>query len=222
MTSAFIAFANVSRSVQITATNVLLAVTPIATGDSGVIFRSMLLNYYTTENLTVNFANIQYEQGFYSYPSDMNHIAKTGGEEKITGGDFKATGVATADLKGQAVFTGWAAVDGGYPVPAGVSIPTIDVEKYQNAVSTTPTTPDGGENNGSNNNGSNNNDSNNGSSNTDTTAPETKAPTTKAPTTEAPAAAEGGCGSTVGMAGLLVLALVAVAAVVPTKKKVRD
>ena len=226
MTSAFIAFANVTRSTQITANNVLLAVTPIPTGDSGVIFRSMLLNYYTTANLTVNFTNIRYEQGFYTYPADMNHIAKTGGEAKITGGDFKATAVATADLKGQAVFTGWTAVDGNYPIPAGVTIPTIDVDAFINAVPPTPSAPnEGGENNENTENTTDNGNSSNtnkpgSSNNSSSTTAET---TTTTPETDAPADAKsGGCGSTVEFAGIALLALVAVMAVVPFKKKVKN
>ena len=229
MTAAFIGFANVTRSIQIKANDVLLVITPIATGDSGVIFRSMLMNYYTTANLTVDFSNITYVKGgFVTYPEGMLHIAKTGGEAKISGGDFEATIAAAADVKGQAVFTGWTAVDGGYPIPAGVTIPTIDLDVYKNAASTTPATPDnGGDNNTDNSNNNNNNDNNssnnnNNNSNTNTNnGSDNNAGTTEttAATTDSSAEEKSGCGSSMGLAGISALALAAVIAVVPFKKK---
>ena len=132
----------------------------------------------------------------------------------VTGGDFKATGVATADLKGQAVFTDWTAVENDYPIPSGVNIPTIDMDAYKNL--TAPTPPASSESNNSSTNNSNNNSSSNNSGSNKT---ETKAPETDAPTTEATAEAKGGCGSSIGFAGISILALAAVAAITLSKKK---
>ena len=52
-----------------------------------------------------------------------------------------------------------------------------------------------------------------------TEAPTTEAPKTEAPTTEAPAADEGGCGSTVGVAGLALVAALGTCTVFVSKKR---
>ena len=223
MTSAFVGYvqAPASPQQQFTANNVLLAVAPVPTGADNVIFNTMLFNTWNSATLSTTLSNVKYDGGLYSYPTDFKHINVMYGSATVTDPTFTATGVATADLKGQAVFTDWTAVDGNYPIPVGVTIPTIDVEKYQNAVDSTPSAPDeGGENNGNTENENNNNNdssnTNNGSTNTntDTTATE--------PVTNAPADAKSGCGSTVEFAGIALLALVAVMAVVPFKKKVKN
>ena len=228
-TSAFIGYLNVSSAPRsITANNVLLALRPIPTGDSGnIIFQTMLFRTWPNSGLNVNFSNIKYDSSMYSYPTEMKHIHKAGGDGTVTNQDFKATGVASADLKGQAVFTDWTAVSGDYPIPAGVSIPTIDLEKYQNAETTTPANPDNGgssdDSTESTNNNNNNNNTNSGTNNTpnNNTSNNNTANTTdtNATTTDASAEEKSGCGSSMGFAGISVLALAAVIAVVPFKKK---
>ena len=216
-TSALIGYLNVSTNIpkSVTVDNVLLAMLPIPTGDNGnIIIQTILFRTWANANLTVNFSNVKYDSSLYTYPTDMKHIHKAGGDGTVTGGDFKATGVATADLKGQAVFTDWTAVENDYPIPAGVNIPTIDMDAYKNL--TAPTPPASSESNNSSTNNSNNNSSSN---NSDSNKTETKAPATDAPTTEATAEAKGGCGSSIGFAGISILALAAVAAITLSKKK---
>ena len=221
MTANLIGFVNTQANISITANKVLFAITPIPTGEENdVIIRSLLLNYYIEDGKTLMlpFSNVKYDISLFTYPDGFLQIDKTTGENTPSmGGAFEATGVATADLQGQTVFTGWEAVNGKYPVPAGVNVPTINMADYLNAVAPEkPISEDTGDD-----------DENPASGTTTTAKSETtaKPSTTEEPTnedtttTEAPATKKGGCRSTVGIAGLSVLALVAVAGVATFKKK---
>ena len=257
--SAFIGLVNPCADSQnvsyrrISAKNVLLAITPVATGDNDdVIFQSMLFNHNFSGSITVTFSNVKYDSSLYSYPTDMPHINKVGGNSEVTNGDFTATGATTEELKGQEVFTYWTSVSDAYPIPAGVDAPVIDMEFYKNAVDIAPSTPDGdggnnddngGSNNGSTDNGGSNNGStdnggsnnsgstdnggsnngstdNGGSDNNDGTSNTDK--TDNTPTTDTTSEKTGGCFASVGFAGISLLALVAVATIVISKKKVRN
>lgn len=217
-TSALIGYVNVNQATRsITADNVLLAIRPIPTGESGnIIIQTLMFRTWANTDLNVTFSNIKYDSSLYTYPTDMKHIHKAGGEGNVTNSDFKATGVATADLKGQAVFTDWTAVDGDYPIPQGVNIPTIDVDSYKNTVATTPPASGGNEN--TDNGGS----GNNGRDTADTGSTDTKADTTNAPETETPAEEKGGCGSSVEFAAISAIALIAVLTIGFSKKKIKN
>lgn len=224
MTSAFLGYVQAPASPQqhLTADNVLLAITPLPTGDNNVIFNTMLFNTWNNATLSTTLSNVKYDSGLYSYPTDFKHINVMYGSAAVTDPTFTATAAATNELKGQAVFTDWTAVDGDYPIPAGVSVPTIDVDAYKNVEATTtpntPTTPNEDEGTNDNTDGSNNgNNDNNDSGDNDTKAPETDGSTT-----DTAAEAEGGCFASVGFAGISLLALVAVAAIAISKKKVRN
>ena len=237
MTSALIGFENVQSNLHVAVNNVLLAVTPIPTGEeSNVIIRTMLLNYYINSGYTliVSFDNVQYESGLYTYPEEWKHIDKTTGDNLAIGADFTATGAAAENLKGQAVFTGWTAVENDYPIPAKVTVPDIDIVAYQNAVDTTPSGQgeDPGENPGENPGEGESSESTTGKTEPKTEEPTTEKPKTNESTTEKPATEEpateaaakkkSGCGSTVGTAGISALALISVMAIAFSKKKERN
>ena len=221
MTSGLIGLENAAALRTVSASKVLLAITPIPTGDDNVIIRTQLMNYYVNsgKSLILDLDNIKYDSGLYEYPAEMKQIDKTA-ETAATGDDFKATGVATADLLGQPVFTGWTAVPNDYPIPAGINVPNIVLATYQNAVDGTPADVGSEEPAGEGDPYADEDEDwtikkpDPKKEDTSTTTD-----TTDTTTTETPAKKKGGCGSTVGVAGLSVLALVAVAAVVPFKKK---
>lgn len=223
-TAALVGFVYTNTSKVITIKKVLLAVTPIPTGDENdVIFRALLCgcNAGTSGTLVLSFSedDIQYDSSLYTYPTDMKHIHRISDEGMVTNTEFEATGVATENLLGQAVFEGWTAIDGEYPIPAGVTVPEINVADYQNAVA--PERPISEDPAGE--------EPSTGKTTTekDTTAkPETTAKSSKSDTpsdtddtTEDSSEKKGGCRSTVGVAGLAVLALVAVAGVATFKKE---
>ncbi len=174
-------------------------------------------------NVTFALTNVKYDSTVWNNDT-LPDFEKTGAKGTFAGTDDVAVGAATADLKGVAVFDGWTAVTGEYPVPAVIKIlPDINMDNYINGVATVPPADDNNDNN--NNNNENNNENNNNSnenSNTDTKAPETSAPETKAPTADTSAEEKGGCGSTVGIAGVALITFASAAGIAVSKKRNRE
>ena len=172
-------------------------------------------------NVTFALTNVKYDSTVWNNDT-LPDIEKTGALGTLVGTDDVAVGVATADLKGVAVFDGWTAVTGEYPVPAVVKVlPDINMDNYINGVAYAPPASGDNNNNNNNTNTNTNNGTNDGNSETETEAPETTEPVTEASTTETAAEEKGGCGSMIGAAGVALITVVSAAGITVSKKRTR-
>ena len=94
-----------------------------------------VLSFYGDIGLTVTLRGVKYDYNRFNGKKERDIYS--GSKDLLTADYTVETSnymrVATTDLKGQSVFTGWTAVDGNYPVPSGAkSIDTLNTASFGN------------------------------------------------------------------------------------------
>ena len=196
----------------LTIKNVLIASAPLA-NDSEKVYETVLFNTYLRKDITCTLENIVYDSTLYSRAATDDHI-KIYEYQGTTHGigsasSFKATAKTTAELQGangKALFSAWTEVAGDYPTPtAPISI--TESEGGFDGSNVVPSNPSGDKED-------------------DTTVTEDEAKTdtdTQAATSDETdtATEDGGCGSSVGMVGIVALIATLVGITLITSKKSR-
>ena len=123
---------NSGKTINISISKVLVAMA------QGSNVMSLTVNHKEAAgSLVFALSDIKYDSTLLANDS-INGIYKGSSSASVSGNaDYKAEAVATASLKGVAVFDGWTAVDGDYPTPVtatqGADIPSVEnVIAYQN------------------------------------------------------------------------------------------
>ena len=115
------------KNITVTINNVLLAVEPKSD------LHAMLCKYWANGTINLAITSVKYDSTLLTSVSEKMFSA--GGTGATGDTNFVAEGVATADLKGQAVFTGWTAIKGDYPLPDGVNVKdTFGYDHYDESV----------------------------------------------------------------------------------------
>ena len=190
-------------------TNVLIASTPVDTAYTTVLFTTNL-----RKEITGSLENIVYDSNVYT-GATSNHIviatrdSKTLGFTDASVNSFKATAKTTAELQGaggKALFSAWTEVAGDYPTPT-TPISITESEGGFDGSNVVPSNPSGDKED-------------------DTTVTEDEAKTatdTQAATSDKTDATteDSGCGSSVGMVGMVALIITLAGITLITSKKSR-
>ena len=196
------------KNITVTINNVLLAVEPKSD------LHAMLCKYWANGTINLAITSVKYDSTLLTSVSEKMFSA--GGTGATGDTNFVAEGIMTLLITGEEIFTGWTAVDNDYPLPSGLTVPTIDIDAFKNVAQVIPDPDDNTNGDNTTENTDDNNNSDQGTTDSETDAP-------VADTTEAPAEDEGGCGSSISAVSTVALVMgVAVIALAISKKKAKN